>query len=69
MTTTLGGKQIDVYRAWSKDWTKSVTFYGTIINSKYWDRFKDKLTSLLGDEWGYELAITQKISTDINYSD
>lgn len=59
-------KKIDIYRAWSKDWNKSLTFYSTIINSKYWGKFKNKLTILLGEEWGFELAIKEKISTDIN---
>lgn len=59
-------KQIDIYRAWSKDWSKSLTFYGTIINSKSWDRFKNKVTNLLGENWGYELAITEKIKSDLN---
>lgn len=68
MTTKLGGKPIDVYRAWSKDWSKSLTFYGTIINSKYWEKFKKKVDGLLGEDWGWELAINDKVATDINNS-
>lgn len=59
-------KNIDVYRAWSADWSKSLTFYGTIINSNHWERFQKKVTSILGEGWGWELAINEKIKTDIN---
>ena len=62
-------KMPQIYRAWSADWSKSLTFYGTIINSKYWQKFKNKVTGLLGEGWGWELAINEKIKTDINESD
>lgn len=61
----LNTAKVDVYRAWSADWSKSLTFYGTIINSKHWNKFKQKVTSLLGEGWGWELATNEKISTDI----
>lgn len=57
------------YRAWSADWGKSLTFFGTIINTKDWNKFTDKVTSILGYGWRFELAIIKKIETDIIYKD
>ena len=61
-------KPVDIYRAWSFDWSKSYRFPGSIINAKfYWKKFKKEMEQKLGKNWGWELAINDnKINTDLN---
>lgn len=58
----------DTYRAWSKDWSKSYRFPGSIINDEFhWPKFKKEMEEKLGKNWGWELTINDdRIQTDLN---
>lgn len=57
----------ELFRAWSNDWTKSLTFDSDIINSKVWVKFKAHLTKVLGNEYNWERAMNSAINSDLSH--